>query len=313
MPAFRQSIRACSCPRATFQLKILTNSFSPILADVGIRGILYQTPPSTPSQTIAKRKHRLGVGARCSVLFTKLHPGDYVAQHFPNTTQQERLEGLIAIRGRRMSTGRGSAFASRFSPIPITRGNSSIPTSLWSEPRVTPINSLKRRPALLLLVPRKLPKTLAPLRTQEYDEYGKTGGLLLRMLKLYFASGRYVVLDSGFCVLKAILALKTVGGLFAGALIKKRRYWPALVPGPAMDERFAAKAVGEVEAIQGLDVASNTPYFVWCMKESDYVMRIMATGGSLTTDETCKTAHRGVGANRVSFPYMKPYDWHFRY
>jgi hypothetical protein len=108
--------------------------------------------------------------------------------------------------------------------------------------------------------------------------------------------------DTGFCVLKAILASKTVGGLFADALIKKRRYWPVLVPGPAMDERFAAKAVGEVEAIQGLDVASNTPYFFWCMKESDYVTRIMATGGSLSTDATCKTAHCGVGANRVSFP-----------
>ncbi|KAL3773331.1 hypothetical protein ACHAWO_002914 [Cyclotella atomus] len=80
-----------------------------------------------------------------------------------------------------------------------------------------------------------------------------------------------------------------------------------------MDDRFATKAVGEVEAIQGFDVASNTPYFFWCMKESDYVMRIMATGGSLITDDTCKIAHRGVGANRVSFPYMKPYDWHFRY
>ncbi|KAL3793797.1 hypothetical protein ACHAWO_013675 [Cyclotella atomus] len=153
----------------------------------------------------------------------------------------------------------------------------------------------------------------AQLRNQKYDAYGKTAGLLLRMLETYFASGRYAVLDSGFCVLKAILALMTVGGLFAGALIKKRRYWPLLVPGPAMDDRFATKAVGEVEAIQGFDVASNTPYFFWCMKESDYVMRIMATGGSLITDDTCKIAHRGVGANRVSFPYMKPYDWHFRY
>jgi hypothetical protein len=36
---------------------------------------------------------------------------------------------------------------------------------------------------------------------------GKTGGLLLRMLKSCFNTGRYVVLDSGFCVLKAIVAL----------------------------------------------------------------------------------------------------------
>jgi len=49
----------------------------------------------------------------------------------------------------------------------------------------------------------------------------KTGGLLLRMLKSCFNSGRYVVLDSGFCVLKAIVALYEKG-LYAGALIKKR-------------------------------------------------------------------------------------------
>jgi hypothetical protein len=133
------------------------------------------------------------------------------------------------------------------------------------------------------------------------------------MLKAYFSSGRYVVLDSGFCVLKAILALKTVGGMYAGALIKKRRYWPALVPGPAMDARFESKGVGDVEGIQGLDTTTNTPYFLWGMKEPDYVMKIMATGGALATDDTCKTAHRGIDNDRTSFAYMKPYDWHFRY
>ena len=63
---------------------------------------------------------------------------------------------------------------------------------------------------------------------------GKTGGLLLRMLKSCFNSGRYVVLDSGFCVLKAIVAFYEKG-IYAGALIKKHRFWPALVPGDAID------------------------------------------------------------------------------
>mgnify|MGYP006166837385 FL=1 len=74
--------------------------------------------------------------------------------------------------------------------------------------------------------------------------------------------------------MKAILALKRVGGLYAGALIKKRRYWPTLVPGAAMDTWFQEKSVGDVDAIQGID--SGTPYFIWGMKEPDYVMRIMA-------------------------------------
>ena len=141
------------------------------------------------------------------------------------------------------------------------------------------------------------------------SDHGKTGGLLLCLLKSYFSSGRYVVLDSGFCVLKAILALKRVGGLYAGALIKKRRYWPTLVPGPAMDTWFQEKNVGDVDAIQGID--NGTPYFIWGMKEPEYIMRIMATGGALVADDTCKTACRGEGTARTTFKYTKPFNWHF--
>jgi hypothetical protein len=38
-----------------------------------------------------------------------------------------------------------------------------------------------------------------------YAQHGKPTGLLLQMLQMYFWSGKYVVLDSGFCVLKAII------------------------------------------------------------------------------------------------------------
>eukprot|EP00804_Cyclotella_cryptica_P001269 CCRYP_012764-RA/>CCRYP_012764-RA protein AED:0.37 eAED:0.03 QI:0/0/0/0.5/1/1/4/0/472 len=138
---------------------------------------------------------------------------------------------------------------------------------------------------------------------------GKTGGLLLRMLKSCFHSGRYVVLDSGFCVLKALVALHEKG-IYAGALIKKRRYWPALVPGEAMDERFAGKSPGECEAITGTLNAS--PYFIWGMKEPDYAMRIMATGGVLAEDDSCRVTYRGSGEDRTTFRYKKPFDWHFR-
>ena len=42
-------------------------------------------------------------------------------------------------------------------------------------------------------------------------------------------------------------------------------------------------------------------------------MRIMATGGALLADNTCKAAFRGEGTARMSFKYTKPFDWHFRY
>ena len=50
-------------------------------------------------------------------------------------------------------------------------------------------------------------------------QYGKTVGLLLRMLQSYFHTARYIILDSGFCVLKGIIEL-CKNGLFGCALIK---------------------------------------------------------------------------------------------
>jgi hypothetical protein len=76
-----------------------------------------------------------------------------------------------------------------------------------------------------------------PQVAERYSELGKTTGLLMRMLQSDFTTGRYVVLDSGFCVLKALVQLKKVG-MFACTVIKKRRYWPALVPGEAISREF---------------------------------------------------------------------------
>jgi hypothetical protein len=46
-----------------------------------------------------------------------------------------------------------------------------------------------------------------------------------------------MVLDSGFCVLKALIELQKVG-VYGAVLIKKRKYWPAGVPGNAMQQIF---------------------------------------------------------------------------
>ena len=149
----------------------------------------------------------------------------------------------------------------------------------------------------------------------EFDNLGgKTVGLLLRMLKSYFATGKYVVLDSGFCVLKGIVELRK-RGLFSCALIKKRRYWPTLVPGDAIQQYFAENDVGDTDAITG--TLDGVPYNIWGMKEPDYVMRMMATGGALLADDTCKEVTRtwkegGIEKSK-KFSYTKPIDWHFKY
>jgi len=151
---------------------------------------------------------------------------------------------------------------------------------------------------------------------KQFNAEGKTAGLLLRMLQSYFHTARYIVLDSGFCVLKGITELRKYG-LFGCALIKKRRYWPAGVPGDAMQNFFDEDGVdvGDCHAIAGTQ--DGILYNLWGMKEPDYVMRMMATGGPLTAFESCKETVRrwidgGVEVVR-RFRYACPFDWHFRY
>jgi hypothetical protein len=153
-----------------------------------------------------------------------------------------------------------------------------------------------------------------PQIKERFSELGKTTGLLMRMLECYFATGRYVILDSGFCVLKALVELKKVG-LFACAMIEKRRYWPAKVPGDAMTDAFDEAQVGDSRAISG--VLDGVKYFLWGLKEPNCVMKMMATGGPLISNDSCKMQRRTwteAGLNIVkSFQFPLPYDWHYKY
>ncbi len=54
------------------------------------------------------------------------------------------------------------------------------------------------------------------------------------------------------------------------------------------------------------------------MKEPDYVMKIMASGGALILDNNCKTVTRKLAdgngrAKQTKFQYTRPFDWHFWY
>ena len=50
------------------------------------------------------------------------------------------------------------------------------------------------------------------------------------MYNLIFSTGRAIVVDIGFCVKNGVVSL-TVNGVYVGAIIKKRQYWPKSVPG----------------------------------------------------------------------------------
>ena len=56
------------------------------------------------------------------------------------------------------------------------------------------------------------------LGKKEFDKIDKTTGILLQLTKPFWSTGKVFVLDSGFCVLQAIVELKK-RGLFAAALI----------------------------------------------------------------------------------------------
>ena len=60
----------------------------------------------------------------------------------------------------------------------------------------------------------------AQLGRHQHEERGKTVGLLLRMTKSISGTGKVVIMDSGFCVLEALIALREVS-VYGSALIKK--------------------------------------------------------------------------------------------
>ena len=143
---------------------------------------------------------------------------------------------------------------------------------------------------------------------------GKTGALLLRLTKSLYGTGKVVILDSGFCVLKALVWLRR-HGVFGSALIKKRKYWPKFVPGDDIDVHMATKDVGECDCLHG--TLEGKPYNIFCMKEPDYVMKIMSTYGALTVKENKKESKRIYfnGRERVekTFKYTQPFSNHFAF
>lgn len=141
---------------------------------------------------------------------------------------------------------------------------------------------------------------------QPYNDKGKTIGLLLRLSMSLWGSARVLVLDSGFCVLQGIIELAKKG-VYAAALIKKRKYWPKYICGDKFKAHFEDKPVGSVDSIGGkLD---NINFDVFCMKEEDYVMMLMSTYGTNHRVGEFKTR----GENIEPFQYPEVVYNHYKY
>ena len=86
------------------------------------------------------------------------------------------------------------------------------------------------------------------------------------------------MLDSGFCVSKGITDLLEFG-FYTDVIIKKRKYWPKGVPGDAICQYLADKDVTYVDMLEAIpeEVIEGKAFNIFCFKESEYVMNIMAT------------------------------------
>ena len=137
-------------------------------------------------------------------------------------------------------------------------------------------------------------------------------GLLLRMLLPIFHLSFVVILDSGFCVLKGIVELHKKG-VFASALIKKKRYWPKYIHGDGVKEHFNDKEVGDANSWGGK--LEGVPFHVFTMKEPDYVMSLISTYGTNVWDGYKETRRKWKdnGMTRTkSFRYPEVVHNHFQ-
>ena len=102
-------------------------------------------------------------------------------------------------------------------------------------------------------------------------------------------TGNVVILDSGFCVLLSVIALKKMGVLSA-VLINKIRYWPRYLKGEKIKALFEYAPVGDSQILPGKINGVNFDLFF--LKDPDYVMTLISTYGSLHTHPNQKKRFR---------------------
>jgi Transposase IS4 len=138
---------------------------------------------------------------------------------------------------------------------------------------------------------------------------------LLRLCKSLYGTGKLVIVDSGFCVLQAIIELKKLS-VYVSALVKKRRYWPKYIMGDEIKETFADKEIGYQDRLpRELD---GTKFDLFGMKEPDYAMMLMSTYGQFMSKTDQKDSWSDVDqpdGERTTerFKYTEVFTNHYYY
>ena len=115
----------------------------------------------------------------------------------------------------------------------------------------------------------------AQMSLKLHSDLGITVGFIILICEPLFSTGKYVVMDSVFFVSNGIVAL-VAKGVYVGALIKKRRYWPKSVAGDLIEQNFAYKEVGGVDMLEA-STEDGKPFRVFFLKYPEYVMKVMAS------------------------------------
>jgi hypothetical protein len=121
-------------------------------------------------------------------------------------------------------------------------------------------------------------------------------------------------MDSGFCILQALIELQLVG-VYSSAVIKKRRYWAKYIDGEGIDQHFQTKEVGQCDSLP--ETLSGKSFSIFCMKEEKYTMKLIATYGALVEIDESKTLRLLTAVNDEkfikSFNYTEPFHDHLKF
>ena len=100
--------------------------------------------------------------------------------------------------------------------------------------------------------------------------------------------------------------------MYAGALIKKRCYWPKGFPGDLIDNHFEDKDIGDVGMIEAR-TQDNKSFRIFFMKDPDYVMTILASCMKLDELEGAKTRREFIYSSGMKetkqFTYRQPFGY----
>ena len=144
-----------------------------------------------------------------------------------------------------------------------------------------------------------------------FSSFGAITSLLLELCQTIFHTGRIVILDSGFCVLQALIKLRSLG-VYASAVIKKRRCWPRYVKGDVIDSHINdTKEIGEVATIKGN--MDGIKYNLFCMRDADYVLKLMCTYGTLDEDMNKETQRQLNDGTTKKFRHTETFKNHYLY